>query len=62
MKKTRVLNPCSEHQMIVNSTNKACAKKNDSSRPMNNVKLFDNWFDVAHIVKCARAEGFTIYR
>ena len=27
---------------------------------MNNVKLFDNWFDVAHIIKCVQAEGFKI--
>ena len=62
MKKMWVLIPCSEHQIIVNGTNKAWAKKNGSSPPMNNVKLSDNWFDVAHIIKCARAEGFTIYR
>ena len=29
---------------------------------MNNVKLFDNWFDVAQIVKYAQAEDFMIYR
>ena len=51
-----MLIPCSEHQMIINGN------KNGSSPPMNNVKLFNNRFDVAHIIKCARAEGFTIYQ
>ena len=29
---------------------------------MNNVKLFDNLFDVTHNVKCERPEGFPIDR
>ena len=59
--KTRVLIPCSEHEMIVNGANMACATKWQLP-PINNVNLLDNSFNVAHIVKCARTEGFTIYR